>query len=194
MEQRRHRFVSAATHLLIALGVPPLALAVASAAAAMHPVPAPAARAIRSASRSSPRAMSATMPVCAANPSGTDSLDGVLDLEDLNDDGTAHYSGRVIRITEVVACGASRRPPRIRWPCVPPPCPARRDGRYRGGLRGQPGVWVKSEPVSTILQADPGLPRAGRLPQSVSRRRVDERPRHRGCPVGNAPPRDMDDR
>jgi hypothetical protein len=41
---------------------------------------------------------------------GTDSLGGTLNLTDLDDDGSARYAGRLIRITEVDACGTKPAP------------------------------------------------------------------------------------
>jgi hypothetical protein len=162
MEQRRHRFVSAATHLLIALGVPLLALAVTSAAAAMHPVPAPAARAIQVRVAVVSKGDVGHYAGMCGNPSGTDSLDGVLDLEDLNDDGTAHYSGRVIRITEVVACGTKPAPTEDQVAM----CSATLSGRAVMDAtvevyEDNRGVWVKSEPVSTMYKQIRGCPEPG---------------------------------
>jgi hypothetical protein len=41
---------------------------------------------------------------------GSDSLDGMLELDDLGDDGTARYQGELTRITEVDACGTKPAP------------------------------------------------------------------------------------
>jgi hypothetical protein len=46
---------------------------------------------------------------------GTDSLDGILGLMDLDDDGSALYAGKLTRFTEVDACGPSQLRRRIRW-------------------------------------------------------------------------------
>jgi len=82
---------------------------------------------------------------------GTDSLDGILDLKDLGDDGAALYAGKLIRVTEVDACGTKPAPTedQVVW------CFAHLSGRARMDVtlevyEDDRGAWVKSKPVATM--------------------------------------------
>jgi hypothetical protein len=83
---------------------------------------------------------------------GTDSLDGVLELKELGDDGTALYQGeQLIRVTEVDACGTKPAPTEDQVAM----CVAHLSGRTRMYVTLQVyeddrGAWVKSEAVATL--------------------------------------------
>jgi hypothetical protein len=82
---------------------------------------------------------------------GTDSLDGVLELKELGDDGTARYEGPLLRVTEVDACGTKPAPTEDQVAM----CVAHLSGRTRMDVTLQVyeddrGAWVKSEPVATL--------------------------------------------
>lgn len=86
--------------------------------------------------------------MCAA-AGGTDSLDGILALKELGDDGTALYAGRLIRITEVNACGTKPAPTEDQVVM----CVAQLSGRATMDVTLQVyednrGAWVKSEPAA----------------------------------------------
>jgi hypothetical protein len=96
---------------------------------------------------------------------GTDSLDGNLELKDLGDDGTALYEGRLIRVTEVDACGTKPAPTEDQVAM----CVAHLSGRLLMDVTLQiyednRGAWVKSEPA--------GVP----APPSGNRKQIS------GCP------------
>ncbi len=81
------------------------------------------------------------------NAGGTDSLDGILELKDLGDDGTALYEGRLIRVTEVAACGTKPAPTEDQVVM----CTAHLSGRAPMDVtlevyEDDRGAWVKSEP------------------------------------------------
>jgi hypothetical protein len=93
--------------------------------------------------------------MCGA-PAGTDSLGGVLELKDLADDGSALYEGRLMRVTDVVACGTKPAPTedQVAW------CSAQLSGSSPMQVtlevyEGDRGAWVKSEPVSPPLPSEP---------------------------------------
>jgi hypothetical protein len=82
---------------------------------------------------------------------GTDSLDGILDLKDLGDDGTALYEGRLNRVTEVDACGTKPAPTEDQVAM----CVAHLSGRSPMHVtlevyEDDRGAWVKSEPATPL--------------------------------------------
>jgi hypothetical protein len=82
---------------------------------------------------------------------GTDSLDGILDLKDLGDDGTALYEGRLSRVTEVDACGTKPAPTEDQVAM----CVAHLSGRSPMHVtlevyEDDRGAWVKSEPATPL--------------------------------------------
>ena len=96
------------------------------------------------------------------NASGTDSLDGFLDLESLADDGSARYSGKFLRVTEVMACGTKPAPTEDQVVM----CTATLSGRADMDVtlevyEDDRGVWVKSEPVRTFKKEIHGCDEPG---------------------------------
>jgi hypothetical protein len=86
--------------------------------------------------------------MCDVALTGRDSLDGMLDLMDLGDDGTAMYAGKLMRVTEVDACGTKPAPTedQVAW------CHAHLSGRAPMNVtlevyEDDRGAWVKSEPA-----------------------------------------------
>jgi hypothetical protein len=82
---------------------------------------------------------------------GTDSLDGNLELKDLGDDGTALYEGRLIRVTEVDACGTKPAPTEDQVAM----CVAHLSGSSPMDVtlevyEDDRGAWVKSEPAAPL--------------------------------------------
>jgi len=85
------------------------------------------------------------------NAGGTDSLDGILDLKDLGDDGTTFYEGRLNRVTEVAACGTKPAPTEDQVAM----CTAHLSGRAIMNVtlevyEDDRGAWVKSEPTAPL--------------------------------------------
>ena len=82
---------------------------------------------------------------------GTDSLGGTLDLLDLADDGSARYAGRLMRVTEVDACGTRPAPTEDQVAM----CFAHLSGRSPMDVtlevyEGDRGAWVKSKPTAPL--------------------------------------------
>jgi hypothetical protein len=101
------------------------------------------------------------------NAGGTDSLDGILDLKDLGDDGTAFYEGRLSRVTEVAACGTKPAPTEDQVAM----CTAHLSGRTPMIVtlevyEDDRGAWVKSDPAlplasETVRKQISGCPEPG---------------------------------
>jgi len=86
---------------------------------------------------------------------GTDSLGGTLDLLDLADDGSARYAGRLMRVTEVDACGTRPAPTEDQVAM----CHAHLSGRTPMDVTlevyaDDRGAWVKSEPAQNLLPSE----------------------------------------
>ena len=82
---------------------------------------------------------------------GTDSLDGILALQDLGDDRSARYAGRLMRVTEVDACGTKPAPTEDQVAM----CFAHLSGRAPMDVtlevyEGDRGAWVKSKPTAPL--------------------------------------------
>jgi hypothetical protein len=82
---------------------------------------------------------------------GTDSLDGILELKELGDDGTAFYQGKLKRITEVDACGTKPAPTEDQVAM----CVAHLSGSSPMDVtvevyEDDRGAWVKSEPAPPL--------------------------------------------
>jgi hypothetical protein len=101
---------SVARFVQVALGVALVIGAVASGAAATNPVPAIPARAAQVHVAIVAKGDVGQYAGMCGSRAGTDSLDGILELKDLGDDGTALYAGKLIRVTEVDACGTKPAP------------------------------------------------------------------------------------
>ena len=96
------------------------------------------------------------------SPAGTDSLDGYLDLQDLADDGSALYSGKFVRVTDVVACGTKPAPTEDQVAMCSATLSGRADMDVTVELyEDNRGVWVKSEPVRTFKKEIHGCPEPG---------------------------------
>ena len=82
---------------------------------------------------------------------GTDSLSGTLDLQGLDDDGSAFYAGKLTRITEVDACGTRPAPTEDQVAM----CVAHLSGKAPMDVtlevyEGDRGAWVKSKPAVAL--------------------------------------------
>jgi hypothetical protein len=98
---------------------------------------------------------------------GTDSLDGTLDLQDLDNDGSALYAGKLTRVTEVDACGTKPAPTEDQVAM----CVAHLSGRAPMNVtlevyEDDRGAWVKSEPATplpseTVKKQISGCPEPG---------------------------------
>jgi hypothetical protein len=93
--------------------------------------------------------------MCGA-PAGTDALSGVLELRSLDDDGSALYEGRLMRVTNVMACGTKPAPTedQVAW------CTAQLTGRSPMDVtleiyEDDRGAWVKSKPAPPRAPAEP---------------------------------------
>jgi hypothetical protein len=93
--------------------------------------------------------------MCGA-PAGADELSGVLELKNLDEDGSALYEGRLMRTTSVMACGTKPNPTedQVAW------CTAQLTGRSPMDVtleiyEDDRGAWVKSEPAPPRAPAEP---------------------------------------
>jgi hypothetical protein len=98
---------------------------------------------------------------------GTDSLTGTLNLQGLNDDGSAFYAGKLTRNTEVDACGTQPAPTEDQVTM----CVGHLSGRAPMDVtlevyEDDRGAWVKSKPAvpqpsDNVRKAISGCPEAG---------------------------------
>ena len=98
---------------------------------------------------------------------GTDSLVGTVHLQDLRNDGSALYEGRLSRVTEVEACGTKPAPTEDQVVM----CLARLSGRSPMRVtievyEDDRGAWVKAQPVpprpsEPLRKAISGCPEPG---------------------------------
>ena len=94
--------------------------------------------------------------------SGSDSLDGTVKLEELDEDGTAHYRGALPRFTEVNACGTRPAPTEDQVKM----CVAHLSGEALMDVtieiyEGDRGAYVKMEPISGLRKQISGCPEPG---------------------------------
>jgi hypothetical protein len=158
---------SVARFVQVALGVALVIGAVASGAAATNPVPAIPARAAQVHVAIVAKGDVGQYAGMCGSRAGTDSLDGILELKDLGDDGTALYAGKLIRVTEVDACGTKPAPTEDQVAM----CFAHLSGRAPMDVtlevyEDDRGAWVKSEPATplpseTVRKQISGCPEPG---------------------------------
>lgn len=100
--------------------------------------------------------------MCGAPPGGTDVLQGVLEIENLDSDGSARYKGVLVRETKVMACGLKPSPTEDQ----PTWCTASLDGAAKMAVtleiyEDDRGAWLKSEPVATLSKKISGCTEPG---------------------------------
>lgn len=99
--------------------------------------------------------------MCGA-PAGTDLLQGVLEIDNLDSDGSARYKGELVRETKVMACGLKPSPTEDQ----PTWCTASLDGSAKMAVTleiyaDDRGAWLKSEPVTTLSKKISGCTEPG---------------------------------